>query len=60
MDNLFHILLLLVSSIIYYTAKKPIETNYKLRKDFKLKGIKTSILPPEVLRKVNDIDEKNF
>lgn len=57
MDNLLHILLLLSPSIIYYTARKPIRTNYKLRKDFKLKGVNTSVLPTEVLRKVNDIDE---
>jgi len=57
MDNLLHILLLLSPSIIYYTARKPIKTNYKLRKDFKLKGVNTSVLPTEVLRKVNDIDE---
>lgn len=60
MDNLLHILLFLSSSIIYYTAKKPIKTNYKLRKDFKLKGVNTSVLPTEVIRKVNDIDEKKI
>lgn len=60
MDSLVHILLLLSSTIIYYTAGKPIETNYKLRKDFKLKGVNTSVLPTEVIRKVNDIDEKKI
>lgn len=60
MDNLLHILLLLSPSIIYYTAKQPIETNYKLRKDFKLKDVNTSVLPTEVIRKVNDIDEKKL
>lgn len=60
MDNLMHILLLLSPTIIYYTARKPIKTNYKLRKDFKLKGVNTSILPTEVLRKVNDIDESRI
>lgn len=57
MDNLLHILLLLSPTIIYFTARKPINTNYKLRKDFKLKGVNTSVLPAEVLRNVNDIDE---
>jgi hypothetical protein len=45
MDNLLHILLLLSPSIIYYSAKEPIETNYKLRKDFKLKGGSAKHLP---------------
>ena len=57
MDSLVNILLLLAPTIIYYTAGKPIKTNYKLKKDFKLKGVKTSVLPTEVLRKVDDIDE---
>lgn len=57
MDSLLDILLLLSPSIIYFSARKPIKTNYKLRKDFKLKGVKTAVLPNEVLRKVSDIDE---
>lgn len=57
MDSLVHILLPLAPIIIYYTAGKPIKTNYKLKRDFKLKGVKTSALPIEVLRKVDDIDE---
>lgn len=60
MDNLINILMFLSPAIIYYTAGKPAITNYKLRKDFKLKRVNTSILPKDVLRKVNDIDEKRL
>lgn len=57
MDSLVHIILLLTSTIIYYTAGESIKNNYKLRKDFKLKDVKTAVLPTEVLRKVDNINE---
>jgi len=60
MDDLLHILLFSMPSIIYFFARRPVINNYKIRKDFKLKGVSTSVLPTEVLRKVNDIDEKRF
>ena len=60
MTNLLYFLLALCPTIIYYAVRKPIQTNYELQKDFKLKGVKTSALPVEVIRKVNDIDEKRL
>ena len=40
-----NILMLLSPSILYFTAKKPIQSNYRLRKDFKIGGVKTVDLP---------------
>lgn len=55
-----NILMLISPSIIYFTAKKPIESNYKLRKDFKIGGVKTASLPVEVIRKFDDINEEEI
>lgn len=55
-----NILMLLSPSIIYFIAKKPIESNYKLRKDFKIGGVKTASLPVEVIRKFDDINEEKI
>lgn len=60
MNSILHFILSLAPVIIYYSTKKPIINNYNLRKDFKLKDVKTKVLPNEVLRKYSDIDERKF
>lgn len=54
------ILMLLSTAIIYYSAKKPISSNYNLRKDFKIKNVNTASLPIEVVRKFDDINEEEI
>lgn len=54
------ILMLLSPTIIYYTARKPISSNYNLRKDFKIKNVNTASLPVEVVRKFDDINEEEI
>lgn len=54
------ILMLLSPVIIYYTARKPISSNYNLRKDFKIKNTNTASLPIEVVRKFDDINEEEI
>lgn len=46
--------------IIYYTVRKPISTNFNLIKDFKIKNANTAALPVEVVRKFDDINEKEI
>ena len=49
--------------VLLYTSKRVTSTiisNRKLRKDFKLKGVKTASLPIEVQRKYDDIDEEEI
>lgn len=52
--------LLLSSIIVCYFARKPIASNYKLVKDFKFGNVKTAALPARVIRKFDDIDEKEI
>lgn len=58
--NILNILSFLAPSIIYYGVKKEISPSYNLRKDFKIKNANTKILPIEVIRKNNDIDESRL
>ena len=46
--------------VLYYKTERQITDNYDLKKDFKLKGVNTAILPIEVIRKCNDIDEERI
>lgn len=55
--NILKILSFLSPSIIYYVVKREISPSYNLRKEFKIKNVKTKALPIEVIRKNNDIDE---
>ena len=58
--NLGNIIAFLSPTIIYFGVKKEIMPSYNLRKDFKIKNTKTEILPSEVIRKYNDVDEKRL
>lgn len=58
--NILNILSFLSPSIIYYVVKREISPSYNLRKDFKIKNVKTKALPIEVIRKNNDIDEERL
>lgn len=60
MNNILYFILSLAPTIIYFSTKKPLSNNYNLKKDFKLKDVKTKALPNEVIRKYDDIDEKKF
>lgn len=55
--NIINILSFLTPPIIYYGVKNGISPSYNLRKDFKIKNANTKILPTEVIRKIDDIDE---
>lgn len=55
--NIINILSFLTPPIIYYGVKKGISPSYNLRKDFKIKNVNTKILPIEVIRKIENIDE---
>lgn len=61
LDNARQFLLLFCSPLIgcgsYFCVVKPIENNYRIRKDFKVKNVTTAQLPIEVIRKVDDLKE---
>ena len=46
--------------VLYYKTERQITDNYDLKKDFKLKGVNTAILPIEEIRKCNDIDQERI
>lgn len=54
------IIAFLSPTIIYYGVQRKIMPSYNLRKDFKIKNTKTEILPVEVIRKYNDVDENRL
>ncbi|MBR5369864.1 MAG: hypothetical protein IK137_01010 [Bacilli bacterium] len=56
--NFANIVAFLSPTIIYFVAKEPIVSNYKLVKDFKVNSVKPVALPVEVIKKYDEIDEK--
>ncbi len=51
----------LAPTIVYYSsysASEHVIVNYKLKKDSKISGVKTLSLPPEAIRKYDDIKEE--
>ena len=57
MPNFINILMFITPTIIYYATTKTVSSNYRLRRDFKVKDITTKTLPVDVIRKIEDIDE---
>lgn len=55
-----HMLYLLSPTIIYFIARKPIESNYRLKKDFRIGNVKTASLPTEIIRNFDDINEEEI